>query len=83
MDAETYFDGRLTFSPTSRRSRDLASLKQLRKWLDNPVFSWDTSVCRRMDETGDDFAEAANRLRAARREAINKAAAEQKEAAAE
>ncbi|KAK3358006.1 hypothetical protein B0T25DRAFT_605396 [Lasiosphaeria hispida] len=39
MDPETFFDGPLTGSATSRKSRDLAALERLRTWLDDPDFT--------------------------------------------
>ncbi|KAK4234816.1 hypothetical protein C8A03DRAFT_37371 [Achaetomium macrosporum] len=85
MDPETYYDGPRMACPTSRKSRDLASLKQLRTWLDNPVYSWDTTAARRLAEMAEHFVKVGNRLReaaAARREASDKAA-EQNETANE
>ncbi|KAK3358096.1 kinase-like domain-containing protein [Lasiosphaeria hispida] len=61
MDPETHFDGPRTASPTSRKPRDLAALKQLRTWLDNPVDPWTTTVSRQQADTADYFAEVGNR----------------------
>ncbi|KAK3386791.1 hypothetical protein B0H63DRAFT_508734 [Podospora didyma] len=36
MNPETFYNGPLTGSATSRKSRDLAALERLRTWLDNP-----------------------------------------------
>ncbi|KAK3353754.1 hypothetical protein B0T25DRAFT_518751 [Lasiosphaeria hispida] len=63
MDPETHFDGPRAASPTSRKSRDLAALKQLRTWLDNPVDPWTTTVSRQQVDTSDYFIEVSNRRR--------------------
>ncbi|KAK3342057.1 hypothetical protein B0T25DRAFT_574367 [Lasiosphaeria hispida] len=36
MEPETHFVGPLAAGPTSRKSRDIASLNYLRTWIDNP-----------------------------------------------
>ncbi|KAK3338615.1 kinase-like domain-containing protein [Lasiosphaeria hispida] len=84
MDPETYYDGPRMGSPTSRKSRDLAALKQLHAWLDNPVDPWDTTIARQQVEMAACFVEVGNkrsRAAAARREASSRAA-EHDEAAA-
>ncbi|KAK3352475.1 kinase-like domain-containing protein [Lasiosphaeria hispida] len=55
MDPETFFNGPLTGSATSRKSRDLAALERLRTWLDNPDFTYH----HRLQDA--DFAEVGNR----------------------
>ena len=62
MDPQTHFDGPRMACPTSRRSRDLAALRELRRWLDHPVFPWDTTISRRQLETAQHFCDVTNRL---------------------
>ncbi|KAK3358799.1 kinase-like domain-containing protein [Lasiosphaeria hispida] len=61
MDPETYYDGPRTASPTSRKSRDLAALKQLRIWLDNPIDPWTTTISRQRVDASEYFVEVSNR----------------------
>ncbi len=61
MDPETYWDGPEMAGPTSRKSRDLAALKQLGTWLDNPVNPSETTIVRRRDEMFDHFIEVRNK----------------------
>ncbi|KAK3356483.1 kinase-like domain-containing protein [Lasiosphaeria hispida] len=79
MDPETHYDGP-GGSPTSRKSRDLASLHHLRTWLDNPVL--ETTIQRQQIETASHFVQVANermRAAAARVEASRNKAAKESE----
>jgi hypothetical protein len=83
MEPETYFVGPLTASPTSRKSRDIASLNHLRTWIENPVI--ETAGRRRRNETASHFVNVGNELRQAaiaRQKANRTKAAEDNETAA-
>jgi hypothetical protein len=80
MDPETHFDGP-GGNPTSRKSRDLASLHHLRTWLDNPVA--ETTFQRHMRESATRFNEVANERRQAAAARRAEAAEESDEAAEE
>ncbi|KAK0732128.1 hypothetical protein B0H67DRAFT_655404 [Lasiosphaeris hirsuta] len=77
MNPETHFDGPRTASHTSGKSRDLAALKQLGTWLDNPIDPWTTTISRQQADTADYFVEVGNRRRqeAVARRKDNEAAA--------